>query len=514
MPLWQPTYWTERHSWKVLFTLAVIFGLAFSFNFNLFRTEFHPVLDYAADMLWADTIRDQGFLLVGHYSRFDFNHPGPFWLYWSTAWEYLLVATSLSRFQIWVISSLVINSLVLVCSGWALSQYLYGTYKTHVSIILFMVTLLVAGGQVFGLWMPLRLITTYIALMVTLLHLLRGNVRYLPALGLFGGMLLHGYVTTPLAIFPVASLCVGVGLWRVRHSLLVDYSSYKSIGCFIAICLLFIGPIVGDHLLADVSNLKRIFRAQDSITLMSKPAWLDMWGFYKQLVSNQTTSWFAYIVAVVALLALYVSRIKNIRDGIGAAALLFVISSCWLVIYYVTTPAPIYAFTAQYFVGGTVVLVSCIVCRCADVIWSAVGVANGIKTAVGLAIMVIALLGLERYVHENEIPALPDQRMSQAVPLFTQQLSQALPALVAIAHQDPGHWGLVAGLLLELRQRGIAACVARPDMAFLYTKKNICLESAAPDVYVVKRSDCREGCLATSGDWGILRACPTKARNL
>lgn len=506
MPLWRPTYWTERRSWKALLTVAVMFGIAFCFNFNLFQTEFHPVLDYAADMLWANAIRDHGFLLVGHYSRFDFNHPGPFWLYWSTAWEYLLGATSLSRFQIWVIGSLAINSLVLVFSGWALSQYLYGAYKARVSIILFMITLLLAGGQVFGLWMPLRLITTYIALMVILLHLWQGNVHYLPALGIFGGMLLHGYVTTPAAIFPVVSLCVGVSLWKARRSVLVDHSFYKSIGFFVAICLLFIGPIVWDHFFSDISNLQRIFRAQSSIALMSKPTWLDMWGFYKQLVANQPTSWFVYIVAAVALLVIFLSDIKNIKHCIGTAALLFFISSCWLVIYYATTPAPIYVFTAQYFVGGSAVLVSCILCRCVDVIWSVVGLHEGIKTLFALGLMVIALLGLERYVSQNEIPALPDQRSSQAVPLFAQQLSQAPPAPVAIAHRDPGHWGLVAGLLLELQHRGIASCVARPDMAFLYTKKNICLESAAPDVYVVNRSDCANACLVTFGDWGIIRS--------
>jgi hypothetical protein len=88
---------------------------------------------------------------------------------------------------------------------------------------------------------------------------------------------------------------------------------------------------------------------------------------------------------------------------------------------------------------------------------------------------VIALFELESYVPKNEVSALRDQCMSQTVPLFTQQLSLVLPASVAIAHRDPGHWSLVAGLLLELKPRDIAACVARPAMAFLYTKKNICL---------------------------------------
>jgi hypothetical protein len=504
MPLWQPTYWIERHSWKVLFTLAVMFGLAFRFNFNLFRTEFHPVLDYAADMLWADTIRDQGFLLVGHYSRFDFNHPGPFWLYWSTAWEYLLGATSLSRFQAWVIGSLVINSLVLIFSGWALSRYLYGVYKTRVSIILFMVTLLLAGGQVFGLWMALRLITTYIALMVTLLHLLRGNVRYLPALGLFGGMLLHGYVTTPLAIFPVVSLCVGVGLWRARRSVLVDHSSYKSIGFFIAICLLFISPIVWDHLFSGVSNLQRIFRAQDSIALMPKPTWLDMWDFYTQLVSNQTTSWFAYIGAAVALLALFVSRINNIKEGIGAAALLFIISSCWLVIYYKTTPAPVYAFTAQYFVGGSVVLVSCILTRCVDLISVSAKFSILKKSLAAILLTAVMSIGLGYYVRANEIPALPDLRMSAAVPFFAQHLINISSESISIAHRDPSHWGLVAGLVLELERRGVSVCVARPDMAFLYTKANICAESVTPNVHFVNHTDCHKNCHATQGVWGVI----------
>ncbi len=489
----------------MLLVFVLMAAIAIRFNAKIFQTEFYPVLDYAADMLWADAIRDQGFLLVGHYSRFDFNHPGPFWLYWSTAWEYVLRAANLSRFQIWIISSLAINSLILVFSGWSLSRYLYGVYKARVSVILFVVTLLLAGGQVFGLWMPLRLITTYIALTVTLLHLLRGNAYYLPALALFGGMLLHGYVTTPLAIFPVVLLCVGVGLWKSRQSDLAQRSFYKTIGCFVAICLLFIYPIVWDHISSDISNLNRIFKAKDSLALMPKPMWLDMFGFYKQLVLNQSTSWCVYIVATLALFALLVSRVENSKDGIGSAGLLFFISSCWLVIYYKTTPAPIYSFTAQYFVGGSVVLVSCIFCRYIDVIWSEVRFPEGTKTTVAVAALVLAVFALTHYVHENEIPASPDQRMSQAIPVLTQHISQGSPEMVAIAHRDPGHWGLVAGLLLELRNKGIAVCVARPDMAFLYAKRNICLETVGPNIYLMNRSDCVDRCLITSGEWGLIR---------
>jgi hypothetical protein len=41
--------------------------------------DFAPVHDYAADFLLANVIRDDGILLTGHYSRFGFHHPGPFW---------------------------------------------------------------------------------------------------------------------------------------------------------------------------------------------------------------------------------------------------------------------------------------------------------------------------------------------------------------------------------------------------------------------------------------------------
>ena len=63
----------------------VVLVIALYVNHDLLQSAFYPVAGYAADMLWANVIRESGALLVGHYSGYDFNHPGPFWFYWNIA---------------------------------------------------------------------------------------------------------------------------------------------------------------------------------------------------------------------------------------------------------------------------------------------------------------------------------------------------------------------------------------------------------------------------------------------
>jgi len=62
---------------------------------NLLKAEEMPISDFAADLLLERKIDDHGYLLTGHYSRFKFNHPGPFFFYAYHAMHRLLDAWQL-----------------------------------------------------------------------------------------------------------------------------------------------------------------------------------------------------------------------------------------------------------------------------------------------------------------------------------------------------------------------------------------------------------------------------------
>jgi hypothetical protein len=80
-----------------------------------------PMGDYAGDMLLTNKIRDEGVLLTGHYSRWGFNHPGPFWFYYNYLIERLFSWIHVSRFQLWMLGSVIANSLFIAFSSLAFS---------------------------------------------------------------------------------------------------------------------------------------------------------------------------------------------------------------------------------------------------------------------------------------------------------------------------------------------------------------------------------------------------------
>ena len=493
---------TNQHAF-----VCVAIVIALYVNHDLLRSAFYPVADYAADMLWANVIRESGVLLVGHYSRYDFNHPGPFWFYWNVAWEYALRGFGFTRFQEWLIGSIFLNICCLLFAGWALSKYLFGTYKTCVSLILLAVTLFLAGGHLFGLWMPLRLITPYVAFLIVLLHIADGNLKFLPVLVVLGGLLFHGYVTSVVAIFPIAGCCLLIGFARGGDSFLRSPGAYRSAGLAIFLLLVFLLPIIWDMRFSEHPNLFRILKAQQATHLMPTPLWADLWTFYRQLLFNQPFSTFVYSLFLCASLTLFamhkLSAQANRKIRLIPIFLLLLASSILLVFFYKTTPAPIYVFTAQFFVGASALLVTAVLC---EVIASAQTILRFKELAVQ-GVFVLMMCGsiflVVRYGTLNSVPEHPDQQMSRSVPKLTNSLLQKFEGGLAIAHHDPGMWSLVAGLLIESEQQGRLACVSRPDMAFLYTARKICENSRKPDVYVVDIKDCRDKCFATDARWGL-----------
>lgn len=124
-----------------------------------------PALDFAADMLLSNRIRDEGVLLVGQYSRYEFNHPGPFWFYYNHLFELGLDRSGLSRTHIWLFGQTTMATLVVGFTGAGLSLFLFGTLRfclPHSSYLFFAL-----------IWdPPMRVTTAYVLPCLT-----RSNLR-------------------------------------------------------------------------------------------------------------------------------------------------------------------------------------------------------------------------------------------------------------------------------------------------------------------------------------------------
>jgi len=257
-----------------VFTLFVLIVILCWQTLKVFRLDFAPVHDYAADMLLGNIIRDEGVLLVGHYSRFGFHHPGPFWFYWNQVLELCLSWLTLTRLQMWTIGSIVINSALLFFSGLGLSKYLFGKIKYETIFILTAMLLITVGGDFLATWMPNRLIATYIAFFVCLLNISRANLSYLPWATLFSAMLIHGYVTMPVLTIPPLLISFATGLFFKRNQIVRRELFIRLRQSFI-IAVVFVMPIAVDALFLSESNFSKIIAAHNALINSPKPSWYD-----------------------------------------------------------------------------------------------------------------------------------------------------------------------------------------------------------------------------------------------
>lgn len=76
--------------------------------------------------------------------------------------------------------------------------------------------------------------------------------------------------------------------------------------------------------------------------------------------------------------------------------------------------------------------------------------------------------------------------------------------IVRINYQEHMQWPEVAGLLLDLKRKGVEACTTWRHMAFLYTDKMICPAGDEWDVKLIPVDKCHGGCSHVSGTIGLV----------
>lgn len=180
---------------------------------------------------------------------------------------------------------------------------------------------------------------------------------------------------------------------------------------------------------------------------------------------------------------------------------LFVFVTGIVITYYKTTPAPLYPFVARFYVGLPSVLVAAIWCVLVDRIKD---FSKYIRYLTNVAVT-IALVSLLYVSKKHESPIWADPEETHPIQLFADSIQhdQISGRSIVLNHSQHDHWGIVAGLMVELDRRKIPSCSTWSQLAFLFTPQMICVSNSKPDFMVVKSSECEGQCIAESKGFGL-----------
>jgi len=467
------------------------------------HTHVAPSSDIAADMLLTNQLRDEGWLLVGRYSRFQVNHPGPFWFYYNRLFELIFARTDFSRFQIWLIASIVINSLLILFSANALSLYFHEGFDFYYSAMFVIIVLGFTSWQSIDLWMPNRHIVPYMAFIICILHIVCGNYKYFAASVLLASILIHSYAMMPVFTLPflVAGAIIG---YATKPPTLCSKTIRWQLFLAIGIGLAFATPLLIDAFHSEVSNISKLLATQFSFANGPKPNWQEMNTFANDLIfRSNSIGWVISLILMFMGLTM-VDIDYGLRKKMFAPFLLCLLVTAATFFFFKRTPPPIYPYVASFYLSIPILLVSTILSPFFGSYHSGgirlfgnPHVQCGAQIALVLTVMLFFCYPLRRVDRPD------DGQEIKVVATYLQAKSNG--AKIAIDYAEHDQWPFIAGLLLELDQRNLAACTTWRHMAFLYTKKEVCEENTVPTVRITKSADSDEDCLLKVGQIGVTR---------
>jgi hypothetical protein len=206
-------------AWAVPF--GAVLGVLLYRNAFLFRTRLYEDADPGANSILIEQAR-RFTLLVGHYSREGFNHPGPAFLYvqawgeqlfWAalrvvpTAWNGQLIA-------VYALNAVFAASVVAIAYRWSRSAW---TAAAWLAALLALAA--VRPPVVSSDWMPYLLVPAFLTFLVAAASVAAGQARHAWIAALSGGFLVNGNVAFLFFVPLIAVAAAAVVTWRHRGGL-------------------------------------------------------------------------------------------------------------------------------------------------------------------------------------------------------------------------------------------------------------------------------------------------------
>lgn len=503
-----------------LFSAFAIFNWTSLFNII-------AVGDVAGDMLTANKIKDEGYLLLGHWSVWKFNHPGPFWFYYNYLIENIFSWLPLSRIQKWYLGSLILNSFLIAYSARILSFYYLNRFNIIYAFI-FIFFLTQFSESILELWMPFRIIAPYLAFFVCLLPLSKGNFNYLFPCILFSCLLIHGYAIMPFFTLPFIILAFFMGYRFNQH--LKKYKFVFILSAFTA--LLFSLPILIDYFINQpYSNLNRLFLANQKMQIAEKPALSEiifevLYRFINKIPSHIKTPDYTlfYLIPFLIFYILLSSKehrgqlskkhfeINNFLNNAKPVLFFSIVTYLFTIFYFAFRTSKPFIFYAVHFL--TIVppiLFLTLLTPFFLFAWENKQKTIYFKPLHYLFILIISLVLFFSKQEPDEGIAYFERKTEQFVSFLEKQnppiyLGIDLQSGIDFAAQTVH---LILGILAYLNDQNISICITdtSTESAINLTQKHRCVENQKPQWLIVPAKKCHyyKQCVLTDGYFGLVK---------
>jgi hypothetical protein len=480
---------SRRPWWVWAVPFAVVASVLLARNSFIFYTPLYEDADMGANSILIEQARRFS-LLVGNYSREQFNHPGPAYLYvqsWgeSLFWAALrLVPTAWNGQLIAVYALNALFAALVVGTGYGWIRSVRGASAVFAVVLLFGA---VHPAMFSSDWMPYMYVPTYFCFLVAAASVAAGRVQDAWIAALSGWFLIHGHVCF-LFFVPFLSLGVVAALgWPRRRSL--GSSLRRFLGGqrrvwvpVVAISVLFLIPIVAELALHWPGNFGKYF----SYGLSSQAGGHGT----GQVLSYTLWFWWQGRLAWAVPLVLYPAAIVMTRLVPAGSARRFCV---WLLVFDALSTLAFVIYAAiginnltQHYIGyfywsAPVISVLVIAVGVVETLSSRAALARraGIAFAVAGAVAACAAFAVApqtrlstEHTDPNDLSTGPDT--DQGLPGGVARLAALSAGRPIVLQIAPGAWPEVTGILVQAERTGVTACVASSYWEFMVTSQFIC----------------------------------------
>ena len=491
----------QRRPWWVwTVPFALVLGVLLVRNAFLFSTALYEDADMGANSILMEQAR-RFTLLVGHYSRYKFNHPGPAFLYvqswgeslfWSslhivpTAWNGQLIA-------VYALNALFAALVVAVGYGWTRS--VRGAAGAGAVVLGFAA---LHPAMFSSDWIPYSLIPAYFAFLVAIASVTAGRGQDAWIAALTGWFLIHGYASF-LFFVPLLCLAALLALAWPRRGHLRSWVRWLTRQRRIWVPVLVISAVFALPILLELAlhwpgNFGK-YLSHSSSSGTPRPSAAQVTDY---------TLWFwwphadAWLVALVlcALAGLLTWRLPAgpVRRFCGSLIAFDALSALLFVVYAV---AGVGDLSQQYFAGyfywsAPVILLLVIVLAALETLQAVLKAARGAPPWLGAAAAVTAAIVASvafavapqtrtstDHTDPNDLATGADTDPALAAGVArVAALSHARPIVIRFPHEA---WPEVTGFLVQAERTGVTACVANSSWEFMMTSQFICTPAELKD---------------------------------
>lgn len=449
--------------------LLVAAGLLWR-NRTVFTQPLYEVGDAAANSLLINEAKSFE-LLVGHYSRVGFNHPGPGVLYLQAAGEALftdLLGLTPAPHNGQVVAVMLLHAAVLAavvgivhswCGRWPAAAAGLGALLTWY-----------AGHQfsLAGPWIPVFVVAPFLLLLVASASVAAGRARHLWLLAAAGGLLVHAHVA--FSLFVTGLAVAAVLAWAVtersgpRALLRSSPRSWAAAGLVVAA---FLAPIGLNTVLNWPGEIPKYLSYSETGTTIS-PTLADAVVFTRQFwVAPGPLANVVPLLLIGAAAAAAWWAPRGLRRPLGLLTAAALLAEALLVLYALVGIDDLQqAYIAQFAWSMPAALLLVVT----------VSVVARVRTtgplALGVAVTV-AVLGVVAFRSEN---LLVRPEFSDSVPATLAVVEQATDRSPVLVDVGPGFGPFFDGmaLVLQLERADLPVCVVNPGLSVQVTPDRIC----------------------------------------